>query len=159
MANKNPTVNVLSFPSKLIPDLSESSRFLGFIDPDATSFTFQLFDETSTETRKHRGGGEKKRKGQILIQPLEDLSELFTTLNLRENRVIAVAINETDGGRRAEDVTRIRAIFADFDKGLPSNIPLEPSMIVETRPGRQHYYWPLRETWPSNWRGVFTRSS
>ncbi|MDM0018184.1 DNA-primase RepB domain-containing protein [Variovorax saccharolyticus] len=45
--------------------------------------------------------------------------------------------------RRAKDVNRIRACFADFDdptKPLPV-FPLEPSMLVSTSPGKHHAYW------------------
>lgn len=47
--------------------------------------------------------------------------------------------------RRNEDITRVRAVFADWDKPndpLP-DIPLEPTMVVQTSPGKFHWYWCL----------------
>ena len=47
--------------------------------------------------------------------------------------------------RRNDDVGYIRAVFGEFDRGLPNNLPLEPSLITETSPGRYNAYWsPIR---------------
>jgi hypothetical protein len=51
-----------------------------------------------------------------------------------------------DGGyarRRAIDVTRVRALFADFDDATkpPPTFALPPSMVVESSPGKHHVYW------------------
>ncbi len=55
---------------------------------------------------------------------------------------VFVAVNETDGkSRKKENITRVRTVFADFDKGLPHDLPLSPSIVVETSKGRYQYYW------------------
>jgi hypothetical protein len=56
---------------------------------------------------------------------------------------VYVCVNETDGaGRRAENITRVRAAFVDFDgEPLPENWQIEPHLIVETSPDRFHAYW------------------
>jgi len=56
---------------------------------------------------------------------------------------ISLTINETDGkGRKKENIIKIRSLFADFDgQKLPVSWELEPSMIVETSPGKYHVYW------------------
>ena len=56
-----------------------------------------------------------------------------------------VTINATTGGRRkAVDVERVRAVFADLD-GAPLDpvlaCDLEPHIVVESSPGRFHAYW------------------
>ena len=56
-----------------------------------------------------------------------------------------VTVNATTGGRRkAADVERVRAMFADLD-GAPLDpvlaCDLEPHVVVESRPGRFHAYW------------------
>ena len=38
-------------------------------------------------------------------------------------------------------MVRPRAIIIDADNGLPSNLPLEPSMTVETSPGKYQLFW------------------
>ena len=58
---------------------------------------------------------------------------------------IFVTINETDGKDiKGANITRVRAIFADFDGSPLSNldrIPLKPSFTVNTSPDKHHAYW------------------
>ena len=54
-------------------------------------------------------------------------------------------VNETDGnGQTKQNVTSVRALFADLD-GTPlrniKRIPIEPHLVVETSPGKFHVYW------------------
>jgi len=56
---------------------------------------------------------------------------------------IFMCINETNGrGRKATDVIKIRACYADLD-----GVPLEPvweykpSLVIESSPGKYHAYW------------------
>jgi len=56
---------------------------------------------------------------------------------------IFLTINENKGNRRrTTDITRVRAIFADLD-GSPIEPVWQhnPSMVVETSPGKYHAYW------------------
>ena len=46
---------------------------------------------------------------------------------------VFMTINETDGGRRAQDIKRVRALFVDLD--TPQDVPqwhLEPACVVES---------------------------
>ena len=58
---------------------------------------------------------------------------------------IFVTINETDGKDiKGANITRVRALFADFDGSPLSNldrIPLKPSFTVNTSPDKHHAYW------------------
>lgn len=45
--------------------------------------------------------------------------------------------------RRAEDITTLRACFADYDAGVPDEWALEPSFVVESSPGKAQAYWLL----------------
>tara|TARA_A100001015_G_scaffold316841_1_gene432177 strand:+ start:279 stop:2324 length:2046 start_codon:yes stop_codon:yes gene_type:complete len=58
---------------------------------------------------------------------------------------IFVTVNETDGkGIKSRNVTKVRALFADFDQSPLSNvdrIPLKPSFTVNSSPGKHHAYW------------------
>lgn len=58
---------------------------------------------------------------------------------------IFACINETDGaGRRATNVTKVRALFLDLD-GAPIDPVLEaelqPHMVIESSPNKWHAYW------------------
>ena len=58
-------------------------------------------------------------------------------------------VNETDGsGQTKQNVTSVRALFADLD-GTPlgniKRIPIEPHLVVETSPGKFHVYWLIQD--------------
>jgi len=56
---------------------------------------------------------------------------------------ISLTINETNKkGRKGENVIKIRSCFSDIDdRPLPKSFSLEPTMIVETSPGKFHIFW------------------
>jgi len=56
---------------------------------------------------------------------------------------VYMTVNETDGkGRKTENITKVRSIFADLDEvPLPKSFKERPSMIVETSPGKHHVYY------------------
>lgn len=62
---------------------------------------------------------------------------------------IYVTVNEIDssGHRKAENVTRIRAVFEDNDTphAVPVTYPLQPSFEVESSPGKFHRYWLVKD--------------
>jgi len=59
---------------------------------------------------------------------------------------IYITVNACDGqGRKAENVTRVRAFYQDDDAG-DVRAPIEPSIIVETSPGKQHLYYLTDDT-------------
>lgn len=74
---------------------------------------------------------------------------------------IFFTVNIADGvGRRYENIEYARTIYADYDEGVPSSWTLEPSIIVESSPGKAQAYWPLAfieapdERWHAAERGV-----
>ena len=75
---------------------------------------------------------------------LEDHRKKLNALN-KAGYGIFVTVNETDGKDiKGANVTRVRALFADFDGSPLSNldrIPLKPSFTVNTSPGKHHAYW------------------
>ncbi|MGH8497193.1 MAG: DNA-primase RepB domain-containing protein [Methylococcales bacterium] len=102
------------------------------LDPEADAFTFQIFSD--------RGKG----PAQILHGSFDNLANNLSALNHR-GAGIFVTVNETDlKGRTASNIKRIRAVFADLD-GAPLEpvlqCAIQPSMIVESSPGRYHAYW------------------
>ena len=75
---------------------------------------------------------------------LEDHRKKLNALN-KAGYDIFVTINETDGKDiKGANITRVRALFADFDGSPLSNldrISLKPSFTVNTSPDRYHAYW------------------
>ena len=120
-------------PAFLPLDFMEAHAFLQRLDPTATAFTFQTFDDNA------------KRRDENLVSiihgTLEASWEKLARLNER-GAGIFVTINCTDGkGRKIGNITRVRAVWAELDEGWPESLPLEPSMVVESSPERWHAYW------------------
>jgi len=115
-------------------ELSEAERFLMALDPSAKVYHFQWFGDTDAAKETHKAG---HRSGSF-----ENLADMLQSWNDRAHGIFVV-VNETDGkGRATENITRVRAVFADFDGApLPTEWPLYPHLIAETSPGRFHAYW------------------
>lgn len=105
--------------------------------------TFQTFDDTPAKKRE-----------------LNKITHHHDFLNLEalndKGAGVFLTINETDGKcRKAENITKVRAVYADLD-GAPLAPVLEycPSMVVETSPGRFHAYWMTGDVRLNQFRGL-----
>ncbi len=93
-------------------------------------------------------------------EPYMNIKIIFGLEKLNERGAgVFVTINETDGkGRKISNITKVRAVFADFDgEPLPDTFDLEPSMIIESSPGKWHVYW-MVEDYPKESFGVIQTS-
>lgn len=104
-----------------------AEQFLEALDPEAESFCFRVI--RPDKTAENYSGS---------------LQSVWFQLR-RENREGAgayIVVNE--GGDSAEEITRIRAVFADLD-GAPLEpiyeCGLEPHIVVQSSPGKYHVYW------------------
>lgn len=122
------------------PDLQQASAFLAALDPSATAWTFQTFDDIESK---------QKRPELVAVRhgTLEQHAAWLASMNA-QGAGIFVTVNETDGKRRkSENITRVRAVFADFDRAdaaTPERLradALPPSITVESSPGKWHAYW------------------
>lgn len=118
--------------------VSEAIRFLEALEPGASSWSFQTFDDTPGKRPELAG----TRHGTLMQH-----ADWLTAQNVQGAGVF-VTVNETDGkGRKASNVIRVRALFADFDNPEPDALerlradPLPPSIIVESSTGKWHAYW------------------
>lgn len=115
----------------LAPDLGAAEAFLALLDPEAESFTFQTFDDSPAK---------RPELARILHGTLAGVSDSLVRLN-RLGAGVFVTINRTDSkGRKAENVTEVRAVFVDEDAPLARAVPLEPSIVVQADRGK-HLYW------------------
>lgn len=121
-------------PPPLAADLSQAAQLLELLAGDGP-ITFQTFDDTAA-----------KRKGLTRIRhgTLQQHASELSNLNM-EGASITFMVNAGDGrGRRAANVTHVRALFVDLD-GAPiepvRNAVLQPHAIVESSSGRFHAYW------------------
>lgn len=155
----------------------EAAReFLGAIDPDATGFTFQtVSDDKSLKkvetTYPGIAPGDVAPRGTKaktkLVDPnakiyngavTESLCERLEKQN-QKRAGIFFAVNETDlKGREKHNIRRVRAVWADFDNGLPESFPIKPSALVCSSPGRYHAYWIVGDEMSfETFRGVMVR--
>lgn len=119
-------------------DLQQASRFLEAIDLGARTWTFLTFDDGPNNRRELVG----QKHGT-----LEQCAPWLEAQNAK-GAGIFVTINETDGkGRKADNIIRVRSLFADFDHPQPGTLerlradPRPPSVIVESSAGKLHAYW------------------
>jgi replicative DNA helicase len=116
-------------------DLAEAGRFLSLM-AEGEAVTFQTFDDDA--------GRKAPTLATVLHGHLDTHAARLTTYNER-GAGIFWTVNFTDGaGRKAENVTGVRAVFLDLD-GAPLQPVLaagvEPHAVVESSPGRWHVYW------------------
>ena len=114
-------------------------RFCELIDPDANAFDFRTLGpewlKAGYPERKQRN-----RRGN-LTDEIGITKGVLKEAN-RLGRGVFMTVNETDGaGVKAENITRVRAVYADLDDGLPSKWRLRPSFIVNTSPDKYQAYW------------------
>jgi hypothetical protein len=116
---------------------SDTLTFLQCLEPDYQDHVFYW-------SGLHPSGDRTQAYGTIeemlplLVERNADGYGIFTTVN-------AMTPNHEGGyaRRRKQDVARVRAVFADWDNGSEDipDVPLPPSMIVSTSPGKFHLYW------------------
>ncbi|MDU4059431.1 MAG: VapE family protein [Pseudomonas oryzihabitans] len=139
----------MNAPALNLPDVADAERFLAVLDPTATSWTFQTFDD-SPEKRRELAGirhGTLAQHRDWLVRQSSRGAGVF------------VCINETDGqGRKLESITRIRALFADFDDtsvdawAALDQFEHAPAMVVESSAGKFHAYWPIESLPPADFK-------
>ena len=119
----------------------EAVRFINALALPDEILTFQTFDDSS-----------EKQKSLVKIIHARQGDELpFAELTKLEEKGagVFITVNATDGkGRKAGNVTRVRAVFVDLD-GAPIEPvlqgPLRPSCVVESSPQHWHAYWFLAD--------------
>jgi putative DNA primase/helicase len=123
----------------MTPDLQKSKSFLDALDPTASAWTFQTFDD---DGRRKDGSLARVFHGTF-DQHAASLAALQA-----QGAGIFVTVNETNlQGRKAANIKRVRALFVDLD-GSPLE-PVteweEPHIICETSPERWHAYWLVQD--------------
>lgn len=123
--------------ARVIPpaDLLRAEAFLTALG-GSSEFTFLALPEGDPH--------DSSRRPQPIHGLLATVGATLAQLNA-QGYGIFVMVNEGDlKGRKAANVTRVRALFVDLD-GAPLELLLAaaepPHIIVNTSPGRYHGYW------------------
>ena len=123
--------------------------FLRILDPNPSA---RFGIETYTDVPK---GGDKPKPdpagrqfNDLTVDEVEDLLPQLENLNERGAGVF-VAVNEFDGRRRKDNLSRVRGVHADLD-GVDDQLLakirdiLPPTIEVQTSgPNNRHFYWLL----------------
>lgn len=117
-------------------DVAAARAFLNVL-AEGEQVTFQTFEDTP----------QKRPELAEIVHGDPDDGPLMQRLELLNHHGAGVfwTVNRTDGqGRRATNVTAVRALFVDLD-GAPigpvEQCAAEPHAVVESSPGRFHAYW------------------
>lgn len=116
--------------SRLAPDLDMARRYLAALDPNASAFSFSTFPDAGQNIAATVSHG-----------TLDALADKLASLNARGCGVF-VTVNATDlKGRKKANIVRIRAVWQEDDAGFAGALPLFPSIVVQSSPGKLHRYW------------------
>lgn len=119
---------------QLSVDIGEAKKFLKMLDSGTDIFTFQCFHPDR-----------KKPPSNIIHGSMDRLAEELATYNSTGYGVY-VTVNETDGlGRKIKNINRIRAVWQEDDDGWSGDLPLKPSIVVNTSVGKYHRYFLLND--------------
>lgn len=117
----------------LMPDLAMAARHLMLLDEEAEFFTFQTFTDAKDRPRPDP-------LAQIRHGGMEDLGSWLAARN-QAGAGVFVTVNATDGhGRSLANITRVRAVWQECDRGDEPPLPVEPHLSVESSPGKRHHY-------------------
>jgi len=121
-------------------DWLAAANFLRLLAEDE-AVTFQTYDD---DEQRRKAGDARPALTWVLHGRLEGHDAALERLN-RSGAGVFVMVNRGDGrGRKAANVTAVRALFVDLDGAALQPVldaGLEPHAIIETSPGRWHAYW------------------
>lgn len=128
--------------------MDDAVKYLSTLGTINSKFLFACFDYR------------KDKKGRTYYDKYENIKD---TLQNNNNDVFCVytTVNETLGGKRGkEDVTRARAIWIEDDEVRDeprTDFPMSPSIVIESSPGKYHYYFLTSTENLDEWDAVMNR--
>ncbi|WP_136808730.1 PriCT-2 domain-containing protein [Desulfosediminicola flagellatus] len=108
----------------------ESARFFfKWLDPNSDEFFFWIHHPETKDVK------------DALIGSIDELWQELCLLN-DQGYGIYVAVNQVNGRRRQKQaIARIRTVFQEDDENFQGDLPLAPSMVISTSPGKYHRYF------------------
>lgn len=123
--------------------------------------TDTVWVETIDDVRTPGPDGDPVKRNDLSLkrQGNDSLARSHTRLEALNNKGagIFIAVNPINGDRRTlQNVQSIRAVFGEFDDGMPE-LPLEPTLVVESSTGKYHAYFVCPDLTPDDFDGVMQR--
>ncbi len=116
------------------------ATFLRIVPPQQR--TWQTFDDARRPDGRARCD---RRLTRVLHGSLTAVEPVLRRLNEPSAGAgVYLSSNLCDGhGRRTANITRVTALVGDFDWGMPVHVPVPPTLIIETSPGKFQAWWLL----------------
>src|SRR3546814_7996324 len=118
---------------------ADAVRFLAALAPDG-ALTFSTFTDGKRPARD--------ALARIMHGDYWRHRATLATLNAK-GAGVCVMVNRGDGkGRKAANVTAVRAVFLDLDEAPLAPVmaaPIPPAIVCESSPGKHHAYWPVAD--------------
>lgn len=106
--------------------------------PGYTYETFQMLHPSNKYLIHEKQGRPQKQIAALDIYNTLGADAYFTV------NVVA------EGYRReASSIVTLRAVFAEYDNGMPATVALPPTARISSSPGKEQWYWVLREPLPA----------
>ena len=127
-----------------------TNQFLESLDPsDDARFNIEHFTDVPKGGRKPKPDSLQGRYANLTRRRVETLLPQLQEKN-EEGAAIYIARNEFNGQRKLERISRVRGVHADMDDVSATQLAdlielLQPSIVVESSPGRYQLYWQLSE--------------
>lgn len=130
-------------------DLEAAKRHLRLLDPDKDAkFVFQVFpDHSKASAFPANRRGTLDEQCEWLVDASRRGAGAFVTVSYCEGRGLRRDGSTypddapANGWRVAETFKHGRAVFAEWDNGIPQNLPIQPSAIVWSSAGKAHGYF------------------
>jgi hypothetical protein len=113
-------------------NIDAAQEFLSILDPNTGRFTFQTFDDSK---------GKRRELVRVYHGELGSFTDELRRLNTGGAGIFVTVQRTNLRGRKIGDIEAVRAVFGDFDEGLPQEFSLEPSILVQSSPGKYQAYW------------------
>jgi hypothetical protein len=117
------------FFDTLFPSTGGGGRDLGYVV--LALFPEGRFDPASGPVQSHYFAWPSQREDLVAFCLHNEEKDIYTTAALFKER----------GNRRAGNIAHQWAVYADADDLPLAKVRAEPTMVVETSPGRHHLYW------------------
>jgi hypothetical protein len=130
------------------PRIEAARRYLELLAGSDAPHTFQPYHDQNRRAPE---------TGYLSRRIHGHLHDVWPTLMNRQRAgaAVAVTIAETDErGRKSANMVRPRAVWIEADTHISRPLPLQPTMTVETSPGRYHYIFVTRDITWEQWNGV-----
>ena len=125
-------------------------QFLECLDPsDIATFNIEHFTDLPKGAEKPKPDSLLGRYANLTLRRVEELLPQLQVKN-EAGAGIFIARNQCEGHRSEKAISRVRGVHADMDSVSVTQLAdltnlLQPSIVVESSPGRYQLYWQLSE--------------